>query len=598
MRKNWKLWKTIKEEIIDTENRFLAAAWVSAIVGILLMGIYLNTELPSFLGVAESREMQISFEYPVEVKNIHILSGQTVKKGDLLIELNQTGINDRLRVLQAEIAKIEAELKVRKQLFNIMKRKHQKVTTVDPLEVDLLTRKKDVVYLENQKKNLFVFSEFDGVVGSVNFKRGEKVPAFTPVISISAIHPNYIHGFVHENLHARLQVGQDLEISSAVGGPSVSGKIVSIGSRITPIPERLLKVTGLVSWGREVVVEIPEKNQFLLGEKVKLQTHWNLVGFSSASAGDSLSRPKDVLKPSETNKKTNGDNDGLETIRVPDNISEEVKFEPSGLIYLSDLKKYLVVNDESESLFLIDSKGQVDDQFLRIRGLKKVDDLESISQDQSSIYILSSQTRGKSDKKSRQVFAQLARHGLNFELVASAELRPALLRACAHSDSKLLKGLAETVDSDKKKDDLNIESHFVIGDDLYVGLKGPVLADNQIVILKIERFKTLFEHKRLSSSQLSVWKTIDLPESLTRSRDYVISDMIMVENRWLYFSTSCLKFSCSALWRLDLNASRKTPELVRSFKEAKLEGLAFDKETNTMMGVFDQDGREAYFVRF
>ena len=65
---------------------------------------------------------------------------------------------------------------------------------------------------------------------------------------------------------------------------SVSGKIIGVGSRIVEYPIRLRSRTEVQIFGREVLIKIPTKNQFLLGEKVLIvpekQKEVNIFGLS------------------------------------------------------------------------------------------------------------------------------------------------------------------------------------------------------------------------------------------------------------------------------------------------------------------------------
>jgi multidrug resistance efflux pump len=166
---------------------------------VLTIGLYLGTQTKSFLGVAESRESHINFENPVEIRAVHVIPGKTVKKGELLIEVNQTDINQRLREANDSLQKLEVDFKLREKLNSIIQSENQSEN--DPLVLQLKQLKKEIAYLEAQKRNLYVFAEVDGVVGAVNFKKGERVPAFSPILTLSPIHPSFVQGYVNENIH-------------------------------------------------------------------------------------------------------------------------------------------------------------------------------------------------------------------------------------------------------------------------------------------------------------------------------------------------------------------------------------------------------------
>jgi multidrug resistance efflux pump len=264
--------KIIKEDIIGTDNRWIAFSWLACIAGILGLGVYLSSESMSFLGIADSRELQVNFEYPVSVKRVLVLPGQRVEKGDLLIELDQSEIGTQIRTLEGQIARTEAELRLRHDLNKIVGNS-EAAASADPLTVDLMDFKGQLAYLENQKKNLYIFADVSGLVGSVNYKKGEKVPAFTALITLTPENPSYVQGFIHENMRTKLTVNTPVTVKPLTSGASaVEGKIVSVGARMLPMPPRMLHNATIPMYGREVIVELPEKNGFLIGERVQIST--------------------------------------------------------------------------------------------------------------------------------------------------------------------------------------------------------------------------------------------------------------------------------------------------------------------------------------
>jgi len=70
-----------------------------------------------------------------------------------------------------------------------------------------------------------------------------------------------------------VKVGDELEVSSSLHPDhKVRGVVFGLGSRIVEIPERLRKMADFKTYGREVLIKIPEENNFLQKEKVLLNT--------------------------------------------------------------------------------------------------------------------------------------------------------------------------------------------------------------------------------------------------------------------------------------------------------------------------------------
>lgn len=570
-------------DVIGPDNKVLMFAWIMAVTLILSLGFFLGSESVMVLGVAESREYQVNFDTAVEIKQVHVQPGQIVKKGDLLVELKQSEWATRLRELKKGLHRLQAEDRLRNQISRLTRDRSHLPADVDPLQVDIEETEREIALLEHRMKNLFVLAEVDGAVGAVNFKNGEKAPAFAPLITLMPIHPTYVNGYINENLISNLQINQTVEVSSQ-GGKTVRGLVVHIGSRIVPIPERLLRIRTLVAYGREVVVEIPAKNEFLLGEKVSVQKTWGWNLFDTAQADE---------KP-DKNLRITGE---PQELVIPMNLSDGFSPELSGMVYLPDLRQFAVVSDDYPTkvprILLMNEHGQIQDQMHQIDGLEEMDDLESISSQGQNIFLMSSMSPTKKGKlkEVRQQFAKIHRSGLHFKLEKQINLAKSLLQALGKSQDPELKKIAQFKSDDPEKA-FEIEGHDVDDKDLYLALKGPVFLKNQGVILKVKNFQTLFEEGDLK------------PEAVTLAHRFQMalpdknSEMTLSElkhngsNIWV--ASSCLKDACSALWKL--NPGSDKAELIQEFKVKGLEGFARFGETDKIYGVFDQKKKSQYVV--
>ncbi len=98
---------------------FINPVYVLAIAGLIFIGIALrefDNPTMSFLGFAENSETAINLDYDVEIIKVHVVPGQSIKKGDLLLEVNnlkfsQDVINNNLQIniIRAEKAAWLAE---------------------------------------------------------------------------------------------------------------------------------------------------------------------------------------------------------------------------------------------------------------------------------------------------------------------------------------------------------------------------------------------------------------------------------------------------------------------------------------------------------
>ncbi len=83
---------------------------------------------------------------------------------------------------------------------------------------------------------------------------------------------------------------------------------------------------------------------------------------------------------------------------VPDELYEQSRFEPSGIAWQKDIGKYLIVSDDtgiqntssdhSAIAFLMDKQGNVENNPVKLVGLKEVNDLEAIASAEDNVSIL------------------------------------------------------------------------------------------------------------------------------------------------------------------------------------------------------------------
>lgn len=571
----------IKDEIIGSENTLLAWCILAAVGVIVGMGFYLNSPDLSFQGVAGSRESNVNFEYAVEIKRVHVIQGQRVQKGDLLIELNHTELNTQIRQLTAQIERLRAEKSVREQMNKAVGNNAHGLGN-DPLSVEIRELEEERGFLERQRNNLYVFAEIDGIVGSVNFKRGEKAPAFSSLVTISPDSPTFVQGFVNEQLRTSVRPGSRVKISSLTNsGSSVEGKVVSVGARFIELPLRLAPNSGMRGgvpiWGREVMVEIPKSSNIILGEKVSISPMISLIPALVARAGEEFSEDSDK-EPAHVN--------------VPAAVSDKSAFEASGALYLADLKKYLVISDDTDDknspwLFLMNGEGEVDEQILTIPGLREMNDMESISADGDYIYVMASLTAKKDGdgKRDRNLFVRAKRKGSVLSDTQEVNLGKLMRDLIKKSEHPLLRAMvAEGLEK------FEVEGHAIRDGALYIGLKAPQAADNASLILRLPSVNDLFT-SRAEDSELEVWKTAKFDQN--DGSTYRITDLTFVGNT-AYFTTSCKNESCGGLWSLSENELK--PRMLRKFKADSPEGLAYNAEKNLFMITFDQGTRGSKFT--
>ncbi|HOX51513.1 MAG TPA: HlyD family efflux transporter periplasmic adaptor subunit, partial [Fibrobacteria bacterium] len=177
------------------------------------------------------------------------------------------GIEERIRALQEQI-RVEED-GVRSQIA-LLEGSKGNIDRLAQAKNEAL--RKELALLHDEERKLVILAPAAGVVDSLNYRPGEKVSPFSPVMTISGMKPLRVRGYINERVRSDIAVG-DSVVVSAVGMRSakVGGVVVGVGARIMEIPVRLWKVPGYPLWGREVIVQLSADNPLLLGEMVDVR---------------------------------------------------------------------------------------------------------------------------------------------------------------------------------------------------------------------------------------------------------------------------------------------------------------------------------------
>ncbi|MGC8742375.1 MAG: HlyD family secretion protein [Verrucomicrobiia bacterium] len=136
--------------------------------------------------------------------------------------------------------------------------------------------------IEALQKPVVLKAPMDGFVSAIFHRVGEKVPAGSPIITISATNATRIIAFVRQPLNIKPAIGDSVEIRSRTHDRTVGyGTVIDVGAQLEPISASLLPyITGSVVIGRgpdgqniteyglPFLVTLPDNMQLLPGEVV------------------------------------------------------------------------------------------------------------------------------------------------------------------------------------------------------------------------------------------------------------------------------------------------------------------------------------------
>jgi multidrug resistance efflux pump len=259
--------------IKNIKNKKLMAAWVICLVSVVLISIY-YMETYIFFGIVDEKEKTINFEKPVIVQKIYCVTGQKIKAGDLLMELESHELDMRINAIKSELG----QLKTQNNLTDVIKNEiGGRKSANSPARAKIEGLNMELGLLQSEKQRLTVHSDITGTVCSVKYSLGERIPPYKPVLTLCPESPALIIGYIQENLHSKVSLGQKVIVNSLTGDArEYEGKIDSIGSRVIQVPGHIKKILSMPLWAREVLITLPADNSFLAGEKVEIKVNKNV----------------------------------------------------------------------------------------------------------------------------------------------------------------------------------------------------------------------------------------------------------------------------------------------------------------------------------
>jgi len=130
----------------------------------------------------------------------------------------------------------------------------------------------EINYYKLQSERYSITAPHDGLIGNVHCKEGEYEDAFSTLISFYEENPTQVKAYVNENYILHVALNDTFLITSIKDETlSYKGVLIGLGTRIVEIPSRMRKIPEIITYGREVVIEIPPDNELLQKEKVMLE---------------------------------------------------------------------------------------------------------------------------------------------------------------------------------------------------------------------------------------------------------------------------------------------------------------------------------------
>ncbi|MCU0644645.1 MAG: efflux RND transporter periplasmic adaptor subunit, partial [bacterium] len=490
-------------------------------------------------------------------------------------------------------------------------RKFLEAANIDSMTKSLLTERME--YAESLRR-LVAETEYrislrtivapcDGFVTEILARSGDVVDAFIPILAVEELKPAYLDVYIPEQSTLQPEPGMTVEIfSSRTREYNTTGVITFVHPGFTQASERL-SFRGQFFWARKVRVELPKDHHLIPGEVVNARITTKVNHKNNLSSAVIASEHDSSHDGSSFQTKNHPP---LLKMEVPDRLWQQTRFEPSGVAWLPDLGKYLIVsddtgiqdapNDHAAYLFLMDENGKVDAAPAPLIGINAVNDLEAIAPAGDEIfYLVSSQNISKKNKRpgSRELIIKIKGDGDKLVVQGQVEFLSLLIRSFNLSELKTL-GL-EKFEADGQPV-LNIEGAAFHDNALYLGLKKPI-SEKGAIIWKLEEVDDIFNAQKLAPNQLSVYGYVQLGQN--KNKPAGISDLLFDQNGRLWALSTIADAGnddqLGGLHRIDRFADgRLEATRIFSFPNLKPEGICLHG-TERFLVVFDKDNENPFY---
>ena len=171
-------------------------------------------------------------EVPGVVENIAFESGDTVKKGDILIRLDAAIDEAALRTRRAEAQLAEQEFK---RVSDLLPKRAVSQSQYDEAKANFDAARARVNEAEAQLSKKIIRAPFDGKLGLRLVDQGEYIGTGTPIVEINMLDPIYVDYTLSEKDLPMVQQGYDVVATvAAIPDSDFAGQVSAINTSVNP----------------------------------------------------------------------------------------------------------------------------------------------------------------------------------------------------------------------------------------------------------------------------------------------------------------------------------------------------------------------------
>lgn len=180
------------------------------------------------------------------------------------------------RTSESPLAVRIRDLRAQADLYRTqLKQKESELRSAHQAEQAILQNQVDLAEIElkatqRSTTGLVKIAAYDGVLESVSIRPGLVIEAFTSLLVIRPDVPTIAVAYVQGGIDP-FSVGRKAKVNDFEGaGKNIEGVVIGFGS-IVALPEILQKSTAVKAFGKEVFIQLPQRNPFTTGQKILVQ---------------------------------------------------------------------------------------------------------------------------------------------------------------------------------------------------------------------------------------------------------------------------------------------------------------------------------------
>ena len=446
-----------------------------------------------------------------------------------------------------------------------------------PFERRIDAAKARIAHLHAQERALVLRAAAPGRVAAVLRRAGDVVRPGEPIVTVVTADDERVIACLREDQALAVREGASATLRPRGGGELLPATVESLGPIVDEVPVRCRRNPREPAWGRDVILRLDAPRPLLAGQAfdVRIET-------KQAEGAHAASR-------------TTANATGTHAYFVPDALTQLSRLEPSGLVWLPSLRRYLVVSDDTGHkhrnehapwVFTVDARGRFDPAAFPLRGVDSLNDLESIARTSDGrLYLLASNS---SSKKGRRKPARTRMHRARLtgrELIVESHVALFPLLEALSTEQRAALGLGDL-------DQLDIEGMTAWGEGLLLGLKRPISAQGAL-LWHVANPDALLQGD-LAAAGLTKLAALHL-RLPGNGKAAGICELLGLPDGTLWVAGT--DDTDGAIWRVQILAGRPPAlELVTAFDGLKPEGLALSSRPGYVHVAFDRGSETPHWL--